>query len=122
MCLTYVPVSFPVDIGAGVSLLNGCIWDQAGFTNVKMSHAPHSNLVGVDGHSIHVRGVVMVPLTISNTVFNQEFVIAHNITAEDILGVDFLEQHKCILDIIAKQQITVNQSEPYHLYSLCQTV
>ena len=109
-----VSVSFLVDTGAGVSLLNGRIWDQAGFTNVRISPAPHSNLVGVDGHPIHVRGVVTIPLTISSTVFNQEFVIADNITAEGILGMDFLEEHKCILDM-AKRQVTVNQSEPLSL-------
>ena len=60
--------------------------DQVGFTNVRISPAPHSNLVGVDGHAIQVRGVVTIPLTISNTVFNQEIVIADNITAEGIPG------------------------------------
>ena len=109
-----VSVSFLVDTGAGVSLLNGRIWDQAGFTNIRISPAPHSNLVGVDGHPIQVRGVVTIPLTISNTVFNQEFVIADNITAEGILGMDFLEEHQCILDM-AKRQVTVNQSEPLSL-------
>ena len=109
-----VSVPFLVDTGAGVSLLNGRIWDQARFTNVRISPAPHSNLVGVDGHPIHFREVVTIPLTISSTVFNQEFVIADNITAEGILGMDFLEEHKCILDM-AKRQVTVNQSEPLSL-------
>ena len=80
-----VSVSFLVDTGVGVSLLNGRIWDQAGCTNDRISPAPYSNLVGVDGLPIQARGVVTIPLTISNTVFNQEFVIADNITAEGIL-------------------------------------
>ena len=105
-----VSVSFLVDTGAGVSLLNVHVWDQAGLTNVKMSPAPHSNLIGVDGHPLHVRGIVTIPLTTSSTVFTQAFVIANNITADGILGMDFLEKNKCILDI-AKWQITVNQSE-----------
>ena len=60
-CVSDVSVSFLVDTGAGVSLLNGHLWDQA---NVKMSPAPHSNLVGVDGHPLQVRGIVTIPLTI----------------------------------------------------------
>ena len=105
-CVSDVSVSFLVDTGAGVSLLNGHVWDQAGLTIVKISPAPHSNLVGVDGHPLQVRGIVMIPLTISSTVFTQAFVIANNKTADGILRMDFLERNKYILDIV-KWQITV---------------
>ena len=74
-CVSDVSVSFLVDTGAGVSLLNGHVWDQDGLTSVKMSPAPHSNLVGVDRHPLQVTGIVTNPMTISSTVFIQAFVI-----------------------------------------------
>ena len=78
---------------------------------MNVSAAPLSNLVEVDGHPIQIRGSVTVPVTFAGTTFNQEFVIADNITAEGILGMDFLENHKCIVNI-AKREIVLEQSKP----------
>ena len=38
--------------------------------------------------------------------FNHEFVVADHITAEAILGLDFLEANKCVLDL-SKQEMTI---------------
>ena len=38
--------------------------------------------------------------------FKHEFVIADHITAETILGLDFLEANKCVLDL-SKQEMTI---------------
>ena len=36
---------------------------------------------------------------LENLTFKQQFVIADGITAEAILGMDFLEANKCVFDI-----------------------
>ena len=75
----------------------------------KISAISVGNLVGVDGHPIQIRRSVTVPVTIAETTFSQEFVIANNITADGILGMDFLENHKCVVNI-AKKEIILEQS------------
>ena len=56
-------------------------------------------LVWVDGIPIKVRGTVSVEVCLEGLVFNQKFVIADGITAEAILGMDFLEVNRCVLDL-----------------------
>ena len=106
-------ISFLVDTGAGVSLLNGRVWDKIKPSTVSVEPGVRQNLVGVDGHAIQVRGSVKIPVTISDRIFEQTFIIADGITAEGILGMDFLED-KCVFDV-AKRQITFKQLEPLSL-------
>ena len=91
------PVSFLVDTGAGVSLLRGDIWDRA---MPGMDKEAAYRLVGVDG------GTVSVKVSLEGLVFNQKFVIADGITAEAILGMDFLEANRCVLDLCRGELVT----------------
>ena len=52
------PVSFLVDIGTGVSLLRGDVWDRAVPGNTKMELKGTYGLVGADGIPIDVQGTV----------------------------------------------------------------
>jgi len=76
-----------VDTGAGVSLLNGNVWDKFKSDKICVEPAVYQNLVGVDGHPIKVRGSVTVPIVIAGRNFQQEFIIADHSTTEGILGV-----------------------------------
>ena len=78
------PVSFLVDTGAGVSLLQGDIWDRVMPENNGMDKEATYRLVGVDGIPIKIRGTVSVKVYLEGLVFNQKFVIADGITAEAI--------------------------------------
>jgi len=53
-----------------------------------------------------MKGSVNVSLSIANLAFEQEFIIAEGITAEGILGLDFLEANKCILNL-TKKEVTI---------------
>ena len=61
-----------------------------------------------------MRGSATVSITIANKTYHQKFIIADNITAEGILGMDFMEANKCVLDI-AKRQLILEQLEPLAL-------
>ena len=100
------PVSFLVDTGAGVSLLRGDVWDRAMPGNMKMELKGTYRLVGVDGIPINVRGTVSAKVSLETLTFKQQFVIADGITAEAILGMDFLEVNKCVLDICKVELVT----------------
>ena len=51
-------------------------------------------LVGVDGVPIKVEGIVSAPITIGEVTLQHDFIVAEQITAEAILGLDFLEANK----------------------------
>ena len=102
------PVSFLVDTGAGVSLLSVSIWDKCESSEIKLEPGMYQNLVGVDGHPIRVRGSVTIPVSIAGRSFQQQFIIADHITAEGILGIDFMERNNCVVDL-AKRQMTVEK-------------
>ena len=87
-----ISVSFLVDTGAAVSLLNGRIWDRIKPSDIKIEAIQYHNLVGVDGHPIQVRGSVSVPVSIAETKFQQRFI-----------GVFWVEDNKCVVNIAEKQ-------------------
>ena len=101
------PVSFLVDMGAGVSLLNKEVWDKLRQAEDTLKPVVTQRIVGVDGIPIRIEGSVSVPFTIGKATFNHEFIVVNEITAEAILGLDFLEAKKCVLDLAGgKIQIT----------------
>ena len=104
-------VSFLADTGVGVSLMNGKIWEKLKHHNVKVETTELHNIVGVNGHPINVHGLATVPLNIANKMYYQKFIIADNITAEGIIGMDFMEANKCVLDV-AKRQLILEKLEP----------
>ena len=56
-------------------------------------------MVGVAGNPLEVWGSVTVEVEIAGETFCTRMVVASALTAEAILGVDFLEYHNCTLEI-----------------------
>ena len=110
-----VPVSFLVDIGAGVSLLQGAVWDKIKPQNHKLKTVTVHRLVGVNGIPISVRGSAVIQFSINGIKFKHEFVIADHITTEAILGLDFLESNKCVLDLANEKMYIQNKLVPLQL-------
>ena len=102
-------MSFLIDMGAGVSLLRGDIWDRVVPENNGMDREVTYRLVGVDRIPIKVRGTVTVEVSLEGLVFNQKFVIADGITAEAILGMDFLEENRCVLDLGRRELVAKDE-------------
>eukprot|EP00731_Ephydatia_muelleri_P026491 Em0018g591a len=96
-----IPVQFVVDTGASVSLLSTDVWHRVS-ANKHMElkeWGGSSRLVGVNGSPLHVQGIVLVHLTLSkNVVFENKFLVVEGMTVEAILGLDFLETFKCMID------------------------
>ena len=80
-------------------------------------------LVGVDVIPIKVRGAASVNVTVEGHTLSHQFIVADHITAEAILGMDFLEKNECILDLckgrLSMKDLGVVQLQPYSLKKPC---
>ena len=102
------PVSSLIDPGAGVCLLNSEVWEKVKSKADAIEPITAQRLVGVDGIPIKVQGSATICFTVAGVKFQHKFITADRITAHAILGVDFLEANKCILNL-AKGELSVNQ-------------
>jgi len=57
----------------------------------------------MDGHPIKVRGSARLTVSFAEVEFQQVFIIVDGITAECILGIDFMGENKCVVNIADKQ-------------------
>ena len=105
-------VSFLVDTGAGVSLLNKDVWDRLKSKEDTILPAMSHRLVGVDGAPLNVLGSAIIPITISGITLKHKFVIAEQITADTILVLDFLEANKCVLNLAKGEIVIANRTVP----------
>ena len=57
-------------------------------------------IVGVDGIPIKVHGFLSMPITINGKDYQHKFIVPKQLTAEAILGLDFMEANKCVLNLV----------------------
>ena len=93
-------VSFLVDTGAAVSLIDGKVWNNITQLKDKVTLNPFTiQLVGVDGVPLQVQGSASVKLFLKGLMMDKNLIVAESLTLEGILGVDFLESNHYILDL-----------------------
>jgi len=88
MCYHAIPVSFLIDTGAGVSLLDTKVWDKTKSVAGKLIVAANYRLVRVDG--IPLKDLWHYVLSITNAHFSHKFIVAEGLTTDAILWLDFL--------------------------------
>ena len=104
------PVSFLVDTGVGVSLLNKALWDKISRVDKELNPVVSHCIMGVDGMPIKVHGSVSIPITINGEDYKHKFIVAEQLINEAILGLDFMETNKCILDLVIGKITISNQT------------
>ena len=92
------PATFILDTGAAIPLLHKEVWDCVKPTLATLYPWTGQRLVSVEGTSLMVLGSTKLPLQLATTVFSTEVVIADSLTTEGILGLDFLEANRCMID------------------------
>ena len=97
VCIKGVWVSFLVDTGAAVSLIDGRVWDS--MNNTVRLNPVSTHLVGVDGVPLQVHGSAVLSLSVRGLTIDQNFIVADALTSQGILRMDFLESNHCILDL-----------------------
>ena len=99
-----ISIKFMLDTGAAVSLINEDTWNKLANLTVKpLSKWGGCQLVGVEGTPIPVVGVADVEVSFSGVNVWAEFIVAKALSADAILGLDFLEQNRCVIN--AEQRV-----------------
>ena len=65
--------------------------------------------MGVDGSQLRVFGQARLPLVIGTATISTSVVVVDAMTTEGILGMDFLRQHQCTIDIPCNCLLLANQ-------------
>ncbi len=100
-----VPTSFLLDLGAAVTLLRRDTWERVTVSNPQdLGSYSAMLLVGVDGSPLTIHGRATVNLQMKGRILDSDIVVVSPVTAEAILGLDFLQEHQVQINI-AKQRI-----------------
>ena len=87
---------FLVDTGASVSCH---VWHRISASHAALQPWSGPRLVGVDGSELRVCGYVKLALKIGTASVSTPVVVVDTLTAEGILGMDFLRHHQCNINI-----------------------
>ena len=93
-----IPTTFILDTGAAITLLRKDLWDKLPPSKKQLEPWEGRPLVGVAGTSLDVCGSAVVEIIIAGESFRNTVVVASALTAEAILGLDFLESNNCTLE------------------------
>ena len=91
---------FVLDTGAAVTLLHKDVWDRvAAVRNVPLEPWPGQRLVGMEGTPLQVYGMVQVEFQLADEVFQHHVLVVGGLSAEVILGLDFMEENNCTIEL-----------------------
>lgn len=103
------PCSFLVDTGAAVTLINKTTWQHCLPPNqYKLEPWTGHRLIGVESSPLQVLGQVSIPIEIDSQVFNVAVVVVNGISETAILGLDFLADYQCHIDIETQILVKAN--------------
>ena len=88
-----------VDTGASVSCVSMAFLRKTGIDLKSMETSSVRYIVGVSSNQVEVLGKIDVSLVIAGAQFVYRFLVLDNLKHSLILGVDFLFDHKCFIDV-----------------------
>ena len=95
-----IPTSLVIDTRAAVTLLRTDIWDRIQRQKPSALNPWRGpKLVGAGGRPLQVGGCKQLTVTIAGKKFESQVIIADSLTAEGILGLNFLQAHHCMIDL-----------------------
>ena len=93
-----VAVPFLLDTGATVTLLSEDYWSKIESSlSLRPWSGPH--LVGANGSPLAVLGCADIRLCVGTESFQQEAIVVKSLSVDGILGMDFLTENKCKIDV-----------------------
>ena len=97
-----LPVSFVLDTGAAVTILHRETWEKIKMPKSQLTTWTGQNLIGVEGTPLQVLGCSEIPVEIEGKTFSMKVIVVSSLTAEAIMGMDFLEANNCKIDLKQK--------------------
>ena len=95
-----VPVKFLVDTGAAVTVVRKDVWDEISHRHkTKTLEATCKRLIGVQCVALTVLEVTNVTVVLSGEEFQTEVIVADTLSSGAIIGRDFLQRNKCVIDL-----------------------
>ena len=88
---------FLVDTGAAITLMDSSLLKQNG--NAALLPVTRHRLVGVSGMPLHALGSTVIEIIVNGISLQVPVVVVEGVTADGILGLDFLKAHRCRIDI-----------------------
>lgn len=95
-------VSFLLDTGAAVTLMRKDVWDSLRLTT-ELRPWCNPQLVGVDGVPLPVHGCSQIHLCLGGRDFTVRVIVADSLTSGAILGLDFLQENDCTINIAERK-------------------
>ena len=100
-----------LDSGSSVSLVKReMLWTSHGITKVEANE--QLRLVTADVAGLPVLNQVRAPVELGGLKVMHKFVVVENLVASAILGVDFLQENRLVLDF-SSSPVTIYQQMPY---------
>ena len=99
-----VPVTFLLDTGSALTILNKSVWDKCKQSEDQLEPWDQQSLVGAEGTTLRVHVSACVQWEVDGKVFSHTVVIVDPLTTEAILGLDFLKG--CMIDLVSHKLIT----------------
>ena len=94
--------SFVVDTGAAITLLDKTLWDKVNTAGQVLTTWTGPPLVGVEGTRLETWGASTAEISFAGETFRFPVLVASSLTADAILGLDFLDKNRCTLEMANK--------------------
>ena len=82
--------------------MKSAVWTQADPLCRQLTPYTGSRLVGVEGTPLSVRGKTTADVSFGSERFQVPVIVVDQLSADVILGLDFLEDHRCTIDIASR--------------------
>ena len=93
---------FVLDTGTAVTLVRKVLWELSKLQGMELEEWNGKQLVGVEGTPLHVCGITQVQISLGERCFQSQVVVVSGLTADAILGLDFLEANGCTINLVKK--------------------
>ena len=91
------PIRFLLDSEAVVSVIRHNVLPQSVLSHVEPASIP---TVGANGLPLDVAGQVSLLVSLGNYCVQHTFLVVHGLTVEGLLGANFLDKHKAVVDFV----------------------
>ena len=97
--LNGTPVTLLLDTGAAFTLLRQDVWNRIATCTSELKPWPGPPLVSAGGTPLTIHGRAHLTLHLGGRNMNTEMVVVSPLTSEAILGIDFLQAQRAIIDL-----------------------